>query len=45
MAKKVLVLAETRDGKLRNVAMEALVAARTIAAGGEIAAALFGRYR
>jgi len=42
MAKKVLVLAETRDGKLRNVAMEALVVARTIAAGGEIAAALFG---
>lgn len=40
--KKVLVLAETRDGQLRNVSFEALSAAQTIAAGGEITAAVFG---
>ncbi|UFJ39130.1 electron transfer flavoprotein subunit alpha/FixB family protein [Brevibacillus humidisoli] len=40
--KKVLVLAEARDGQLRNVSFEALAAARTIADGGEIVAAAFG---
>lgn len=40
--KKVLVLAETRDGLIRNVSFEALSAAQTIAAGGEIIAAVFG---
>jgi electron transfer flavoprotein alpha subunit len=40
--KKVLVLAEARDGQLRNVSFEALAAAQTIAEGGEIVAAAFG---
>ncbi|MGO0060045.1 electron transfer flavoprotein subunit alpha/FixB family protein [Brevibacillus fluminis] len=40
--KKVLVLAETRDGNIRNVSFEALSAAQAIAAGGEITAAVFG---
>jgi len=39
--KKVLVLAETRDGQLRNVSFEALSAAKNLAEGGEIAAAVF----
>lgn len=41
--KKVLVLAETRDGQLRNVSFEALAAAHTIAEGGEVVAAVFGK--
>lgn len=40
--KKVLVLAETREGKLRNVSFEALSAAQKVAEGGEIFAALLG---
>ncbi|MGE5703925.1 MAG: electron transfer flavoprotein subunit alpha/FixB family protein [Clostridia bacterium] len=40
--KKVLVLAEARDGQLRNVSFEALSAAQAIAAGGEVTAAVFG---
>lgn len=40
--KKVLVLAETRDGQLRNVSFEALAAAKIIAEGGEVVAAAFG---
>lgn len=40
--KKVLVLAEARDGQLRNVSFEALSAAQAIAGGGEITAAVFG---
>ncbi|UFJ59847.1 electron transfer flavoprotein subunit alpha/FixB family protein [Brevibacillus sedimenti] len=40
--KKVLVLAETRDGQLRNVSLEALAAAQVLAEGGEVVAALFG---
>ncbi|NGQ94416.1 electron transfer flavoprotein subunit alpha/FixB family protein [Brevibacillus sp. SYP-B805] len=40
--KKVLVLAEIRDGQLRNVSFEALAAAARIAEGGEIVAAVFG---
>ncbi|MBP1930357.1 electron transfer flavoprotein subunit alpha/FixB family protein [Ammoniphilus resinae] len=43
MGRKVLVLAETRDGVLRNVSFEALSAAQKIAEGGEIAAAVFGQ--
>ncbi|USG64246.1 electron transfer flavoprotein subunit alpha/FixB family protein [Brevibacillus ruminantium] len=40
--KKVLVIAEVRDGQLRNVSLEALAAAGTLAAGGEVVAALLG---
>lgn len=40
--KKVLVLAEARDGQLRNVSFEALAAAKTIADGGEVVATVFG---
>jgi electron transfer flavoprotein alpha subunit len=40
--KKVLVLAEVRDGQLRNVSFEALAAAERIAEGGEIVAAVIG---
>jgi electron transfer flavoprotein alpha subunit len=40
--KKVLVLAETRDGQLRNVSLEALAAAQTLAEGGEVVAAVLG---
>lgn len=40
--KKVLVLAEVRDNQLRNVSFEALAAANSLAAGGEVTAALFG---
>jgi len=43
MGRKVLVLAEIRDGVLRNVSFEALSAAQKIAEGGEIAAAVFGQ--
>lgn len=42
MSKKVLVLAETRDGNVRNVSFEALSAAQKVAEGGEIIAALLG---
>lgn len=42
MAKKVLVLGETRDGELRNVSLEAIAAAKLISNGGEVVAALFG---
>ena len=40
MSKKVLVIAEIRRGNLRNVSLEALAAARLVAEGGEIAAAI-----
>lgn len=40
--KKVLVLAEVRDGQLRNVSLEALTAAQALAEGGEIVAGVFG---
>ena len=36
MTKKVLVLAEIRDGNLRNVSLEALAAARRVANDGEV---------
>lgn len=41
MSKKVLVLAEVKDGKLRNVSFEALTVANQVAVGGEIIAGLF----
>ena len=42
MSKKVLVFAESKDGKLRNVSFEALTVARQLSEGGEVIAALFG---
>jgi electron transfer flavoprotein alpha subunit len=42
MARKVLVLGEVREGSLRNVSFEALAAAKTMAEGGEVVAALLG---
>lgn len=40
MGKKILVLAETKEGKLRNVSLEALTMAHQLAEGGEVIAAL-----
>lgn len=40
--KKVLVLAEAREGQLRNVSFEALAAAQAISQGGEIIAVVMG---
>ncbi|MBS2772013.1 electron transfer flavoprotein subunit alpha/FixB family protein [Anoxybacillus sp. PDR2] len=42
MTRKVLALAEIRDGSLRNVSFEAIAAAKTIAQGGEVVAVLAG---
>ena len=42
MARKVLVLGETRDGSLRNVSFEAIAAGKTVAEGGEVVAVLVG---
>ena len=42
MSKKVLVLAEVREGSLRNVSFEAIAAAKTIAEGGEVVGVLIG---
>ncbi|MEW9668042.1 electron transfer flavoprotein subunit alpha/FixB family protein [Ammoniphilus sp. 3BR4] len=42
MSKKVLVIAESKGGKLRNVSFEALTAAQQAAQGGEVVAALIG---
>jgi electron transfer flavoprotein alpha subunit len=42
MSRNVLVLADVRDGKLRNVSLECLAAARTVAEGGTVTAAVFG---
>jgi electron transfer flavoprotein alpha subunit len=42
MSKKVLVLTEIKDGKLRNVSFEALTVARELSQGGEVSAAVFG---
>src|SRR4051812_18511360 len=42
MSNKVLVLTEIKDGKLRNVSLEALTVAQQLAQGGEIVAAIFG---
>ena len=42
MTKKVLVLAETREGSLRNVSFEAIAAGKQIADGGEVVGVLIG---
>lgn len=42
MARKTLVLAEVRDNQLRHVSFEAVAAAKEIADGGEIVAAVCG---
>lgn len=42
MTKKVLVLAETREGSLRNVSFEAIAAGKKIADGGEVVGVLIG---
>jgi electron transfer flavoprotein alpha subunit len=42
MARKVLTLAEVRDGSLRNVSFEAIAAAKTIAQDGEVVSVLVG---
>ncbi|MDQ0429890.1 electron transfer flavoprotein alpha subunit [Planomicrobium stackebrandtii] len=42
MAKKVLVLGETREGSLRNVSFEAIAAAKKISGGGEVIGVLIG---
>lgn len=44
MSKNVLVLADVRDQKLRNVSFEALAAARMVAEGGNVTAAVFGSF-
>ncbi|MCM3160771.1 electron transfer flavoprotein subunit alpha/FixB family protein [Metabacillus litoralis] len=42
MNRKVLILVETREGKLRNVSLESISAAKQVANEGEIIAAVFG---
>ena len=42
MSKKVVVLGESRDGKLRNVTFEAIAAAHEVADGGEVIGVLIG---
>jgi len=42
MSKTYLVLAEARDGALRNVTFEAIAAAHTLSQGGKVVAAFFG---
>ncbi len=42
MSKKTIVLAEARNGELRNVSFEAIAAAKEIASGGEVVAVLAG---
>lgn len=41
MGKRILVLAEEKDGKLRNVSLEALTLAKQLSDGGEVQAVLF----
>ena len=43
MGRKVLVLAEVKDGVLRNVSFEAIAAAKTISEGGEVVVAVLGK--
>ncbi|MET1178199.1 electron transfer flavoprotein subunit alpha/FixB family protein [Peribacillus simplex] len=43
MSKDVLVVAERRNGNLRNVSFEVLVAAQRMADGGKVMAVLFGQ--
>jgi len=42
MTKKILVFGEFRNGELRNVSFEAIAAAKQIADGGEVIAAVLG---
>lgn len=42
MSKKVLVIGEVRDGEFRNVSFEAIAAAKTISADGEVVAVAIG---
>lgn len=42
MGRKVLVLAEAKDGNLRNVSYEAIAAAKTVSEGGEVVGVLLG---
>lgn len=42
MARKVIVLGEVYEGKVRNVSFEAIAAAKSIAEGGEIVGVLIG---
>lgn len=42
MSKNVLVFADVRDGKLRNVSLESLAAASAVSDGGKITASVFG---
>lgn len=42
MARKIIAMAEVREGSLRNVSFEALAAASTIAEGGEVIGLLIG---
>jgi len=42
MSKKVLVLAEAREGALRNVSYEAIAAGKQISSGGEVVSVLLG---
>lgn len=42
MSKNVVVVAESRNGSLRNVSFEVLTAAQTIANGGHVTAVVFG---
>lgn len=42
MANKVLILAELRDHKVRNVSFEAIAAGKKLAAGGEVVIVLMG---
>ncbi|SFI80187.1 electron transfer flavoprotein subunit alpha/FixB family protein [Thermoflavimicrobium dichotomicum] len=44
MSKNVLVFADVRDKKLRNVALECLAVARKVADGGVVTAAVFGSF-
>jgi len=43
MERKVLVFAEEKNGKLRNISYEVLSAAKRVADGGEIASVLLGK--
>ena len=42
MGKNILVIAEAREGNLRNVTFEALAAAKRVVDGGEVIAVAFG---
>ncbi|WP_342525163.1 electron transfer flavoprotein subunit alpha/FixB family protein [Chryseomicrobium sp. FSL W7-1435] len=42
MSSKVLVLAESREGSLRNVSFEAIAAGKKISGGGEVVSVLLG---